>query len=207
MLSLLKKKSDNAAPPASWHPNLRLADRLPDTKVVRTAFFINGAAVTVAIALALYLGQQEWQIRGLNIQIAEWQRQIDKDKSVSNQAMLLFSKFKAEAAKTEEVAAFVKSKPVVSAIILRIGQTLPNKIAMDGLDCRDNGVAFRGTVRGAPDQASGDASAYLDQLRRDKVLSALFNDATLTSLTRNPASGRVMVEIFLDYRKKEAKKP
>jgi len=205
MLSLLKKKSDNAALPASWHPNLRLADRLPDTKVVRTAFFVNGAAVTIALALALYLGQKEWQIRGLNIQIAEWQRQIDRDRTVSQQAVLLFSKFKAEAAKTAEVQAFINSKPVISAIILRIGQTLPNKIALDTLECRDSGVALHGTVRGAPDQASGDASAYLDQLRRDKVFSTLFNDATLTSLTRNPTSGRVMVEIFLDYKKGDKK--
>ena len=46
MLSLLKKKSDAAAPAVpAWHPNFRDYEKLPDVKVVRTAFFINAAAI------------------------------------------------------------------------------------------------------------------------------------------------------------------
>ena len=56
MLSLLKRKPEAAAvsemPP--WHPNLRNFARLPDTKVVRTAFFINGASVFIALGLLLW---------------------------------------------------------------------------------------------------------------------------------------------------------
>lgn len=206
MLSLLKKKSDHAAPPAPWHPNLRVADRLPDTKVVRTAFFVNGIAATIAIVLALYLGEQELRIRALNVQIVEWQKQIDHDRLESNQAVALYGRFKAEAEKAAEVDAFLKSKPVLSEIILRIGQTLPIKIALDSLDCRENGVTLRATIRGAPDQASGDASVYLDQLRRDKELAPLFADVTLVSLNRNPETNRVMIEVFLNYRAAGTKK-
>jgi len=207
MLSLLKKRSENSAPPAAWHPNLRVADRLPDTKIVRTAFFVNGVAGTIALALALYLGKQEWQSRGLNIQIAEWQRQIDRDRPASDQGIALYNRFKAEAAKTAEVDAFVKSKPIISQIILRIAQTLPVKIALDRLDFHNGGVTIRGTVRGAPDQAAGDAAAYLDQLRRDKALSVQFSDATLINLVPDGASGRLTVEILLEYRKTGEKKP
>jgi len=59
----LKKKSDAAAvtvPP--WHPNLRIVETLPDTKVVRTAFFVNGAAMLLALVLVLLLGVQEWKL-------------------------------------------------------------------------------------------------------------------------------------------------
>ena len=47
MLSLLKKKSEAAAAPTvpAWHPNFRNYEKLPDLKVVRTAFFVNGAAI------------------------------------------------------------------------------------------------------------------------------------------------------------------
>ena len=50
MLSLLKKKPDAAAAnlTPAWHPNFRNFERLPDTKVVRTTFFINGGAIAVA---------------------------------------------------------------------------------------------------------------------------------------------------------------
>ena len=48
MLSLTKKS--DAVPVAAplWHTNFRNFDRLPDTKVVRTAFFVNTAAGAVA---------------------------------------------------------------------------------------------------------------------------------------------------------------
>ena len=52
MRSLLKKKAEAAASQVpAWHPNFRNYQRLPDIKVVRTAFFINGFAALIAIAL------------------------------------------------------------------------------------------------------------------------------------------------------------
>ena len=88
MLSLLKKKSDADAAPAvpAWHPNFRNYQTLPDIKAVRTAFFINGVAILVMLSLAGYLGLQEWQLRGVNAQLAEVQAQVDRDKRVSDQA-------------------------------------------------------------------------------------------------------------------------
>src|SRR5207244_3711979 len=98
MLSLLKKKSDAAVAPQmpAWHPNFRNYAKLPDIKVVRTAFFINGVAITITLAAMIYLGIQEWQLRSINNQIADWQRQIDRDKKASDTAVALFKKFQSE---------------------------------------------------------------------------------------------------------------
>ena len=65
-----KKKSDPAAG-LRWHPDFRLRARLPDVKVVRTAFFINGPAALLAVALAAYLAFTEWQLHTLQSQMAE----------------------------------------------------------------------------------------------------------------------------------------
>jgi len=184
-----------------WHPNLRIADRLPDTKVIRTAFFVNGAAIVVAMALGLYMGIQEWQNHSLNVQIADWQRSIDTHRRTSEQAVALFGKFQAESARVAEVDAFLKSRAAVSPIILRLGQTMPKKIALDGLELRETGMTIRGTVRGSPDQASGDVSSYLEQLRHDPIFGTLFEDVSLTNLSRNNQSGRLMIEISLPFRK------
>ena len=56
MPPLLKKKSDAAAVSLvpAWHPNFRNFEKLPDIKVVRTAFFVNGAALFLAVALLIY---------------------------------------------------------------------------------------------------------------------------------------------------------
>lgn len=205
MLSLLQKKSEANVPlvPA-WHPNFRNFERLPDTKVVRTAFFINVFAITVTVVLLLYVARKEWELYALRLQKAEKEQQIARDKPASDQAVALFKKFQAEEAKVNEVDAFLKSKPLISELLLHLGQTLPKNIAIDRFDLRDTGLALAATVRGAPDQASGQASAYIEQLRADKVLAPLFDDITPTSSGRNPQTGRIVIELFLRLKGKKA---
>jgi hypothetical protein len=196
------KRSDSAAlaaPP--WHPNLRIVENLPDTKVVRTAFFINGVAIVIAIALLLYLGHQEWSLHEVYKQIADLQRNIDHDKFESAKAVKLYGDFKTEEAKMLEVANFVSSKPIISEIILRIGQVTPKKIAFDSLDFKDTGLSIRATVKGAPDRAASDASAYERQLLSDKVLGPMFDAVNLLTMRKNASTGRLVIEIFCEYRK------
>ena len=208
MLSLLKKKSDADSAPAqpAWHPNFRNYEKLPDIKVVRTAFFVNALAILVTLSLLTYLGFREYNVRVLTKQIAELQAQIDRDKKGSDQAIALFKKFQAEEAKTIEVNNFVTSKPVVSVLLLRLAQTLPKNIAIDNLDLRDAGLTMRLSVRGDPAAASGSAAAYLEQLRADKELSQ-FSSVDFTSTpTPNPATGRMAVEFFFKAKAAGAKK-
>jgi hypothetical protein len=199
MLSLLKKRSEADTAPAlpAWHPNFRNYEKLPDVKVVRTAFFVNGVAVLVALSLATYLGLREWQLRMVNTQLAQMQSEIERNKPASDQAIALYKKFQAEEAKVTEVDTFIKSKPVVSALIIRLAQTLPKNIALDNFDLRDTGLTVRLSVRGDAAAASGYATAYLEQLRADKEL-APFSEVTFTSTpTRNPSTGKMAVEFLM----------
>jgi hypothetical protein len=199
MLSLLKKKPDAAAAnlTPAWHPNFRNFERLPDTKVVRTTFFVNGSAIAVALLLFIYTGNRELNLHGINSQIEEVEAQIVRDKPASDKAVSLFAKFQGEAAQLNEVDAFIKARPIVSDLILRIGQTLPANVALDYFDLRENLLILRGTVRGAPDMASGYASAYVEQLRVDPVLALKIDDVALKNLNRIPISGRLAIEIEL----------
>jgi hypothetical protein len=205
-LTLTKKSSAAVVLVPPWHPNIRIAENLPDTKVVRTAFFVNGAAMLVAISLALYLGIQEWKLHEVNKQIADWQRQIDKDKKESAAKVALYQDFKAEEAKTNEVADFIASEPVVSAIILRLGAITPKKIAFDGLEFKGSGFNIRATIKGAPDRASTDVAAYEKQLRVDKVLGPMLDQVNLLTDRRNATTGRLVIEIFCEYKKGTVKK-
>src|SRR3954470_24922876 len=199
MLSLLKKKSDAAGAPTvpNWHPNFRNYEKLPDIKVVRTAFFVNGAAIFVALALGIYFGIKEWQLRVIKGQIAEVQRQIDSNKRPSDQAVAVYKKFQAEEAKVNEVDAFVKSRPLVSALIVRLADTLPKNIAIDTIDLRADGLVLRLSVRGDAAAASGYATDYLDQLRADKELSNFDEFAFTSTPTRSPSTGRMALEFIL----------
>lgn len=209
MLSLLKKKSEASAAPAvpNWHPNFRNFEKLPDTKVVRTAFFINGAAIFVALALGIYFGLQEWRLRGVNQQVAEETRKIEKNKGPSGQAVTTFKKFVGEETRTLEVDNFIKSKPQVSTILMRLGETIPSNIAIDNIDIKETGLVLRLSVKGAPETALGYSTAYRDQLAADKSL-ALFEEVTFTATpTLNPSTGRMAVEFLLKFRPPPAPPP
>ena len=200
-LPFLKKKSEATAVSLvpAWHPNFRNYEKLPDIKVVRTAFFVNVAAGFITLVAATLFGIQEYKLHNLNAQIDEWQSHIDRDKKKSDQAVALFKKFQAEEAKIIEVDTFVKSKPTVSELLLRLGQTLPKNIALDSFDLTETGLALRITVRGAADAATGTANVYLEQLRADKEL-ALFDDFNLMDFNRNPTTGRMSVNLLLHLR-------
>jgi hypothetical protein len=199
------KKSDALVVAPAWHPNLRNVEQLPDTKVVRTAFFINGAAMLVAITVALYFGYGEWKLYEVDKQIATWQRDIDRDKTESEQAVALYGKFQVEQAKVQEIQDFVASKPVISGIVLRLAQITSKRLAFDAMDFKDSGITLRATVKGAPDRASGDVSAYERQLRTDKVLGPMFKSVTLQNPKRDVLTNRLVIEIFCEF-KKAAKK-
>jgi Tfp pilus assembly protein PilN len=161
---------------------------------------VNGAAVLVLVCLAIYFGIHEWQMHVLNGQIAQAQQVIDHEKKPSDQAVALYKRFQAEETKVKEVDAFVKSRPLVSNILIRFAETLPENIAIDAFDLRTNGLTLRLTVRGTPEAAAGFATAYLEQLRADKELTA-FDHAKFEfeNQARNPSTGRLAVEFFLPY--------
>ncbi|MFA5264784.1 MAG: hypothetical protein WC378_13255 [Opitutaceae bacterium] len=198
-MQLLQKKKPEAASPTiqAWHPNFRNYERLPDIKVVRTVFFINAAAITIAIAVAGFVGHQEYMLASIHSQIVEVQARIDRDKKVSDQAIALFAKFQAGEKKLQEIDAFLKARPAVSPLLLRLGETLPKNIALSQFDAREKVVILGGIVRGAPELASGQANAYVEQLRKDKEIGALFDDISLTNVSRDPQSGRLNIELSL----------
>lgn len=207
MLPFLKKSKEQSQPATPpWHPNFRNYEKLPDTKVVRTAFFVNGASVLVAVLLVLLFAYQEYQILGLGKQVATWDEQIARDRGPSDRAIELFKKFQAEEKVIKEVATFATPKLRVSDFVLNLGENLPKDIAIRSFEYRDAGVSLRGVVRGAPDQATGHATAFVEQIRKDSNFGSLFESVELTGVSRDPVTGRLHIELSLKFKTEGAKK-
>jgi hypothetical protein len=208
MLSLLKKNPDGASDAKPWRPNFRNPATLPDTKVVRTSFFINLISAIAALALLLLVGYQEYNLADLRSQIAVLDFQIANDTKPSRDAVALYGKFQAEEKKIREVDDFLKgSKAIFSRFLDRIGQTVPPRISVTMLDVGANGATIRGFVDGTPEQASGMISAYEIQLREDEEIGRRFDTISLTNLSRDQQNGRLTYEISLRKNSKtEAKK-
>jgi len=206
MLSL-KKKSD-AQPVAAlrWHPNFRNFERLPDTKVVRTAFFINTAAIAAAAGMLLWVGYREYTNLSIRDQIAQAEADIEANKRQNAEATRLSRLFSVHIKKFEEAAAFVRMpiNPVEYADVL--GRTLPKEIQIDFLETRtlmDNPTKnptvyqLRGRVAGSPDQASGIANQYVDLLRADPRLKEVFESIVLKNINRDVSGAFLAFEIAL----------
>lgn len=202
MLSLRKKQSEPTATGSRWHPDFRVQSRLPDTKVVRTEFFFNGLAALGVLALSTYLVFNEWQLHLVRAQIAEADALIARHKPTSAQAVGLFRKFQAEEARLREVDAFVSDRPQLSRLLVHLSEILPPNLALDTLDWRETGLLLRVSVKGAPDVASGEATAFRDRLAADHAL-AFFGEPTIASLTTNPTTGRLVAEIALPAKGKK----
>jgi len=211
MLSLTKKSDVPVAAPL-WHPNFRNFERLPDTKVVRTTFFVNVGAGAVAIALLLWLGYREYTIFNLGEQIAEAQAQIDANAKQNAEALRLTKIFTDEDKKLAEAEDFLKVPIPVSEFIELIGQTLPKEISIDMADIRmptDPKIpmiyTLRGLVAGTRDQAAGTASSYVDTLRAHPRLGVVLDPITLDKLTPDGSSGFMSFDISMKV-KTEGKK-
>lgn len=195
----LKKKSDAAAVTVpAWHLDFRNADQLPDMKPIRTAFFINGLAILIAASALLFFTYQEFQLYSLRSQITDWEEQIARDRAPSGQAAKAFRDFQAQEKKLKEAAAFLESPMALSTFLIHLGEILPEHIKIETIDWRGNTVTLRGTVSGAPDEASGYASGFVEILNKDELYGPVFDDAVLTSLLRNPATGLLAAEIRMD---------
>ncbi|HLP24118.1 MAG TPA: hypothetical protein VK477_00470 [Acidobacteriota bacterium] len=211
-LSLLNKKA-NAAPAAAplWHPNFRNFERLPDTKVVRTTFFINVGAVAIAIALLAFIGWREYQAYTFDVQRAAAEDVLAKNQKQSNEGLRLTKIFNDEDKKVAETAAFVQVAIEPTELLAVLGDSLPKEIQISALEMRPSEpssprVLVRGLAAGSKDQASGSASAYVETLRTQPRLAEVFEGVKLNAINPDPTTGAMLFEIELRYKGKGPKK-
>jgi len=202
MPSLLKRKTEKGQMPLvpSWHPNFRNFERLPDTKAVRTSFFVNGVAVVIAISLLLVFAYQEYALHVLKRQVGEWEARIDRDQKPSAVAVAEYKKFQAEEKNAAELEAFVSSPVVLSSLLLDLGRTLPPRIALLNVIHRLDGVNLRGVVRGAGDRASGEVAAYVQKLKKEPAFSTVFDNVSQSALGRDSQGDRLSFELFMKFK-------
>ncbi len=131
MISLRKK---HGHPP--WHPDFRIAEGLPDIKIVRTDFLINMGAVLLAVILLLVVGYREMLI---------WtaQRDIDLARSVradltpdNNRALSLNRIFMESRAVFRDLEIFFSAPLHADRLILDLAEAKPDAISLETLTYR-----------------------------------------------------------------------
>ena len=190
----------------AWHPNFRIVERLPDTKPVRTIFFINSAAVLLAVCLALYTGYRELGLQALRTETERAVQSLKLNKPGSDQAVVLFKKFQDEEKGVFALQDFLASrKLVMSNFILHLGATLPPSMRLIAIEYKPTAVVVRGDIAGAADEASGLVYTYIDLLRKDEEMSKYFDVISLNSVSRDSGTGRIRFEAGFKFKGGPAK--
>jgi len=200
MLQLLKKNSEKpgiSLVPA-WHPNFRNFERLPDTKVVRTSFFLNGVAVSVALALLLYVIRNEYNLYELSRSTEELQAQIDSDKPVSDRASAQYAKFVIEEKKLTELNDFKQTQLIPSQLLLQFGESISPGIKLASIDYQRAAVSVNVVIDGSPDEASGKATAYVEALRKFPPFAGMFESVVIDGLSRN--SNNISLKLIMKFK-------
>jgi hypothetical protein len=211
MLSLTKRSESQPDAAPLWHTNFRNFERLPDTKVVRTTFFINMAAIVVTLGLLLWLGYREFHIYTLGEQIAQAQKEIDSNSRQNKEAIRLANTFTEEEKKLADAIAFQRAPISPSEFAILLGQTLPKEISIEGVDVRLTDASagifiMHGLVAGTPDQASGAASSYVQMLHDNAQFRNVFDPINLEKLNRDAGSGILSFEISLKVKAESKEK-
>jgi len=204
-MPLIKRSDAVAASALLWHPNFRNYERLPDTKVVRTTFFNNVTAITLAAGLLILVGYREYRVRELKGQIQDSQAVIDKTARENAEAIKLSKTFDDEAKKLNEASSFAKKFLPPSEFIFLLGKTLPKAVQIESADMRFSGASgdqciLRGVVAGNKDDASGLASSYEKILRTSPLFSDKLESVNTASLNPDPAGGFLRFEIVIKFR-------
>lgn len=201
MLSLTKKSDDQPVTAPRWHTNFRNFDTLPDTKVVRTTFFINTAAIVVAVSMGLWLGFREYTNYNIRQQQADAQQQIESNSKQNAEALKLSKIFAAEEKKLNEAAAFMRVPIGLEEFIEIIGLSLPKEISIDFTEKRITGdkieFELRGRAAGSNDQATGIANTYSNMLQSHPRLGKVFNTIELKSVERDNSGTFMFFNILL----------
>lgn len=196
-----QNKGQSSGQGPGWHPDFRNVATLPDNKVVRTDFIVNGVALAVLLLMAWAFYSREVQLTAATSESARWIADIEASKPKFNEALGLQREFTEAEKRLEEVAAFTKSPVEIAELINRLGGSLPKLVAIDVVERRDDSFVIRGTIVGASERATGIANAYLDALNADAYFAQRFEGIRLNNINREAKSNRLFFEIGMKLKK------
>lgn len=204
MLSLLNKSGGDKAAAQSipWRPDFRDVTQLPDTKTVRTSFFVNLVAVVVTGALALFVTQREWEVVNLRESLADVETRIAHLKPESEKAQAAYKLFQAEEKKFQEAYALVSDPFRFPDFVMHLGTIMPPDVSVRRIDFRgpDQNVLVTCSVKGLAASASDVASAFVKQLQTDSNLAAHFRVIEMTNIGRNVEENSLSLELVFTFK-------
>lgn len=190
-----KGPKDNDIYQGPWHIDLRLSGNLPSNDLVRSRFMANTIAGTMAAAALMIVCWQLYQGKALRSEISYWTQRIQENQAQSDELKALTRTLGDQTAKLDQAYSLVGNPYLLSDLVMAFGRTRIDRMSIESINGFAGGVVLRGTLRSPSDQATQQLRAYVDSLRRDKELAAIFGTIALTSLERLEGDNSLNFEV------------
>jgi Tfp pilus assembly protein PilN len=192
-------KATKQSAPTYWHPSFRIAETLPDTKVIRTSFAVNALAVGAVLAVGTFLYLRETAASDVQAQVVEAQAKAAAAKPRVDKAMALQKDFSASESKVREVETFLTPRLVASDFLAIVSATLPRLVTLESIEMYAEGIRLRGSVVGASERSAPLAKAYAEQLATNPLLKEQMSVIKLNNQNRDQAGDRFTFEIEMRF--------
>jgi hypothetical protein len=181
----------------NWHSDFRDLAVLPEDRVVRVRFLINACSGALAFILFLLVGWQLLTRHSVAAQLRFWDEKITTHRREYDELQFVLRDYMTEAGKVQDAYDLIYAPFVASEFILNISRTLPDRMVVDTIGYNSGIVTIRGSLSESPEQASRVLGRYVETLRNDAQIKALFTDISAPSLDRARQDNLFNFEIVL----------
>ncbi len=198
-----KDPKENDAYQGPWHIDCRLSGNLPSNDLVRSRFVANTIAGTMAVAALMIACWQLYLGNSLRTEVSYWTQRIKENQQQADELKVLTRTLGDQTARLDQAYSLVGNSYLLSDLVMAFGRTRIDRMSIESINGFAGGVVLRGTLRVPSEQATQQLRAYVESLRRDKELGALFGTVALTSLERTEGDSSLSFEVACKL--KEAK--
>jgi Tfp pilus assembly protein PilN len=198
-MKTLRKKQPPPSPP--WHPDFRDAAALPDVKVIRTSFFVNGFAGLALLLIAVLVGYQEMRHAELRNGIQEIQEKVAANRTRNSEVLQLQREYQPHERFISEVAAFLDDSFELSRFMATLANSIPPEMTVTNMRYQDTSggrgqapvrqLHVNGAIRGTPDAAASIVTEYVALFQSEPVFMEKVERAVPNSLVPT-TEGNVM---------------
>jgi hypothetical protein len=190
-----KAAKDNDVYQGPWHIDCRLTGTLPSNDLVRSRFVANTIAGTMAAAAFMIVCWQLYQGNALRSEISYWTQRIQENQAQADELKALTRTLGEQTTKLDQAYTLVGNPYLLSDLVMAFGRTRIDRMTIESITGFTGGVVLRGTLRLPSDQATLRLREYVESLKRDKELAAVFGTIVPTSVERIDSDNALTFDI------------
>ncbi|MEM9026230.1 MAG: hypothetical protein AAGB06_04775, partial [Verrucomicrobiota bacterium] len=121
----------------NWHPDFRIESELPDIKIIRTDFIINGIAGFIALLMLVMVVSREFSLRSKHAILEDLVSEVADLERGNSKNLNDSTTFKAVAPLLTDLEKFYLSPIDPVEIVVEVAKILPEGVLLERIDLNE----------------------------------------------------------------------